>query len=151
LRRFENAGLEFIASTSNTNLLTNAKALNFPIRSLYKNGCNFNFFEMTGWSNPATYGIADYPFKDLALFLPNTQATVKMGSKDSDSMVLNNLTIGYLNYGGEDRTRVIKRIDGMTGIESEGVDQYDEMNYYILSELAVLFSEVNKTILSYKE
>jgi hypothetical protein len=91
-RRLENAMLQFVSDVSSSDMIKNARQLNYPIRTLYKNGCYFNFAEMDGWSNPATYGISNYAFKDLALFFPKTQASVKT-EKGGQSIMLNNLTL----------------------------------------------------------
>jgi len=153
-RRVENVFVNYIGDNSYTDLISNAMTLGFPIRRIFKNGCYFNFSEIQSFGNPTGFGVKDYPFPDLALIMPQSQTKVKtnaLAEGGEKSLVMDNLTIGYLKYGGEDRTRIVKRIDGMTGIEMEGSNQYDEMNLYMLSEFMVIFNKVNQTILQYKE
>jgi hypothetical protein len=149
MRRYERAGLTFLgANSQGTDLTNKLQQINYPLRKTYMNGVDMYFTEMIPWSSPVSYG-AIPEMKELAMIFPNSQAMAKVGNKTSDKILMNNLSIGYLNYGGEDRTRVLKKIDGMTGIEVDGVDQFDEFNVYMLTELMVMLLNKNQMILSY--
>jgi hypothetical protein len=150
MRRYERATINWVAQNSHgTDLTSKLQQLNYPIRVAYMNGVNFAFTEMSSWSNPTTYGAPGNPYRDMALIFPNTQSSAKLNGKDSKPVMLDNLTIAYLNYGGEDRTRILKKVDGMTGLELDGVNQFDEWNTYMLSELMVVFLHPNQCILAY--
>ena len=150
MRRFERAGVQYLKDNSTaTDLTKNMEQIGYPLRTVYSNGLYIDFVEMGAWSNPVSYGAAGYPFQDLAVFMPNSQGAAKIkGGLTTEEVTLNNFTLGYLNNNGENRTRVFRAEDGMTGREVVAVNQYDRANFYLLSEFMVMLVHKNQMILS---
>lgn len=149
----ENSGLKFLPEVSGgTDLYKTIGELGFTFNRLYKNQLMFNFFELKSTGNPASYAANDdYSFQDLMLMIPNGKTPVRnIQGVDNAPPTISNLEMAYLNWGGEDRTNIIRRVDGMTGRETYAANEYDMENVYMLREFALIFTLVNQTILGYK-
>jgi hypothetical protein len=150
--KLENSGLKFVSEVSGgTDLYKTIGELGFVFNRLFKNGMTYNFFPLKSTGDPSTWNAnSDYSFGDLMLLIPNGESKVKnMVGVDNAPPKIKNLEMAYLNWGGEDRKRIVRRVDGMTGRESVAVDQYDRESVYLLSEYALVFTLVNQSVLAY--
>jgi hypothetical protein len=86
----------------------------------------------------------------MGFIIPDTEVTLR-NSMESAPFTLKNLTLGFKNYNGEDRTRIVKILPGVTSIGDGGgniaVDTFDDSRGEILSEFMVIFNKVNQAIL----
>ena len=68
------------------------------------------------------------------------------------TVALGNVELRYLGGGQEDRSRVLKPLNGISGIAgSEAVNEYDGIKFGMLSEPMALFTNVNQMIQIRKE
>jgi hypothetical protein len=124
--------------------------INVAFKFINKNGVYVTLKEIPSFSDPVAYGadaFDDY-FKDLGMILPDADVTVKTGNIEEASAVkLKNLTLGYKNYNGENRTRIIKDIPSVASAGNIAVDTYDDSRGTMLSEFMLIFTNVNQSIL----
>ena len=121
--------------------------MGIEFRRVKKNGIDFAVVKLDTFSNPLTYGLASYNWKKYGFIIPSEYVIVKnVGS--SQTVELANLNIGYKNYNGENRRRVVGLINGMTGIQGAGniVSRWDITGGELLSEFALVANKVNQMI-----
>lgn len=85
-------------------------------------GTNFYFQQLASLSNPGTVGqIADgeyvYQHPTMGLFMADNPITVAKFGNESNASIPN-LALGYVNYNGENRGKIMKRMLGVNGIET---------------------------------
>jgi hypothetical protein len=122
--------------------------LGYAIHVVYSNGRYIQFHEMPSWGKPNSYGATGMPFPDLAIFIPRGQAKTSLGDGDTKQVTLNNLTLGFFNSKGIDRTRLVRLIDGTTGHSDTASDEYDEGSLVFLTHFAWMLFHKNQMILS---
>ena len=147
-RSVENSGLEFIREFSGgTDLMKNMGELGINFRRILKNGIDFTLVKLDTFSNPFTYGLSSYNWKKFGFIVPSEYAMVR-NVNGGDTLELANLTLGYKNYNGEDRTRVFGVINGMTGRHPNGsfVSEWDVDKGEFLSEFMLIATKVNQMI-----
>lgn len=151
-KQIENAGLEFLKEFSGgTDLATmNGWGVNF--RQVHKNGTTFTFHEVKSFSDPTAYGadvFEDY-FTGLGMIIPDQMVSVRESATGAD-FKLNNLTLLYKDYNGENRTRVNKFNPGMASINGVGgnimTSTYDDLSGSMLSEFGLVYLKRNQGIL----
>lgn len=149
-KQVENSGLDFIKEFSGgTDLMKTLGDINVAFRAINKNGVYTMFKELPSLSDPTAYGAEafnDY-FKDWGMILPEVDVTVKGSLESPESFKLRNLTLGMKNYGGENRTRVVKDIPSMASQGGIAVDNFDDSRGSMLSEFGVIFNKVNQCIM----
>ena len=149
-QQVENSGLDFIKEFSGgTDLMKTMGDINVAFRAINKNGVYTMFKELPSLSDPTAYGadaFNDY-FKDWGMIVPEVDVTVKGSLESPESFKLRNLTIGFKNYLGENRTRVIKDIPSMASQGGIAVDSYDDSRGSMLSEFGLIFNKVNQCIM----
>jgi hypothetical protein len=142
-RDVEDENLNFIREYSGGTDLMVAGKLGISIRYFERNGIMFALKSIASFNNPNRYGGNSYTFVKKGIMYPVDSTRVEVnGSK----MTMPNLQIGYLNSNGEDRTRIVRILDGMTGRESQAVNAYDTSNMYMLSEFEAIVLSPNKLI-----
>jgi hypothetical protein len=153
LKQIENAGLEFVKEFSGGTDLTSGNAWGVDFRTIHKNGITFNLKEIPSFSDPTAYGAAafeDY-FTGLGFIIPDVDVTVRGSMEEPASFKLKNLSLGYKNYNGENRTRVVKILQGAASVGSasgdSARDSFDDVAGTMLSEFMVLFTRRNQCIL----
>lgn len=154
-RQIENTGLDFIKEFSGgSDFMKTLNEIGVAFKAVNFNGTYFTFKELPSLSDPIAYGAEafdDY-FRAMGFIIPDVDVTLK------DSMDLNagtfklkNLTLGFKNYGGENRTRVVKVLPSVAdfgaGYSNLAVDTWDDGRGEILSEFMVIFNKVNQAIL----
>ena len=143
-RAVENMNLKFIKEYSGgTDLMITPQKLGVNIKYLTRNGITFAFKPVGDFRNPNRLGGSAYTFPQKGLMYPVSEAKVEFQGKTD---VTPTFQIGYLNNKGEDRTRIVRFLDGMTGKERIAVSQYDVSNLYMLSEFIPLVFKPNQLI-----
>jgi hypothetical protein len=149
-KQVENSGLDFIKEFSGgTDLMKILGEINVVFKAINKNGVYTMFKELPSLSDPTAYGAEafnDY-FKDWGMIVPDVDVTVKGSLESPESFKLKNLTLGFKNYGSENRTRVVKDIPSMAGQGSIAVDNWDDTSGSMLSEFGLIFNKVNQCIM----
>lgn len=150
-QQIENTGLDTIKEFSGgTDLMRKLDEIHVAFKAINKNGVYTIFKELPSLSDPTAYGATafnDY-FKDLGFILPDVDVTVMRGDFEAaGAFKIKNLTLGFKNYNGENRTRVVKDIPSMAGQGSIAVDNYDDSRGSMLSEFSVQFVLPNQAIL----
>jgi len=152
-KQIENAGLEFLKEFAGGTTLSTMQSWGVDFRQVHKNGITFTLKEIPSFSDPTAYGIdafEDY-FTGLGFIIPDVDVTVRGSLDDPASFKLKNLSLGYKNYNGENRTRIHKVIPGVASINGAGgniaVDSYDDFRGELLSEFSVIFTKRNQCVL----
>lgn len=149
-KQVENSGLDFIKEFSGgTDLMKTLGDINVAFRAINKNGVYTMFKELPSLSDPTAYGAEafnDY-FKDWGMILPEVDVTVKGSLESPESFKLRNLTLGFKNYNGENRTRVVRDIPGMASQGGIAVDNFDDSRGSMLSEFGVIANKFNQCIM----
>jgi len=152
-RQVENLNLDFIKEFSGgSDFMKTLAEINVAFKAVNYNGVYTTFKELSALSDPTAYGATafdDY-FTSMGFIIPDTDVTLR-SSMESAPFTLKNLTLGYKNYNGEDRTRIVKLLPGVASIgdgnSGLAVDTYDDSRGEILSEFMVIFTKVNQAIL----
>lgn len=151
-KQIENAGLEFLKEFSGGTDLKTMNGWGVDFRQVHKNGVIFTFQEVKSFSDPTAFGadvFEDY-FTGLGMIIPDQMVTVRE-SEAGANFKLNNLTLLYKDYNGENRTRVNKIMPGAANINGAGgnimTSTYDDLAGTMLSEFGVVFLNRNRSIL----
>ena len=151
-KQIENAGLEFLKEFSGGTDLTTMRGWGVDFRQIHKNGVTFTLQEVKSFSDPTAYGadvFEDY-FVGLGMIIPDQLVSVRE-SEAGANFKLNNLTLLYKNYNGENRTRVNKILPGAASVNGAGGDiardTYDDVGGTMLSEFGLVCLNRNRMIL----
>lgn len=148
----ENSGLDFLRDYSGgTDLMKTFNTMGVEFRAIKKNTINFMIQEISSFGDPTSFGASAYYFKEAGFIVPDVDVTVRMGANDADhGMKLKNMLLGYKRGYGEDRTRIVKILSGVTNINGLGgniaVDTYDDIRGQLLSEFMLLVLKPNQMI-----
>jgi len=147
-RGVENSGLDFIKEFSGgTDLMKTMGEMGIEFRRIKKNGIDTTIVKLDTFSNPMTYGLAAYDWKNSGFIIPNEYVMVKdvAGGK---ALELANLTLAYKNYNGENRRRVFGLLNGMSGQSNAPVvTRFDEVRGEFLTEFMLIANKVNQMIM----
>ena len=156
MRDLELSGVEFIndgGSAEWQRILRNVwgsmtnDAINISFRAAYVDGILTTFIEVPSLSDPATFGASSLAaMRGQGLYVPIETANVQLGL-DLAPIKLKNLSIGYLNNNGENRTRVIAKLNGTSGTDYTPVNSLDGMNIHLLSEYMPIIINPEQMIL----
>lgn len=146
-RGIENSGLDFIKEYSGgTDLMQEFGGMGFKFKRILKNQIDTMVVKLDTFSNPLTYGLSTYNWKDYGFIVPQEYVMVKMNN-GAEVVEIGNLTLGYKNYNGENRRRVFGLLNGMAGIsDAPVVTSFDEVKGEFLSEFALIANKVNQMI-----
>jgi hypothetical protein len=143
-RMVEESNLDWIKSFSGgSDLFRTAFEIGIDVRSFKANGYHFLFQELRSFANPLRWGNKEYDFTKYGLMIPNGMETYEIDGKMERHP---QLIIGYLNHAGEDRSRIVRLVDGLSGRETIATNQYDGSNLWMLSELATIFYRPNQIV-----
>lgn len=153
-RQIENAGLDFVKEFSGgTDLMKTMDSIGVSFRAIHKNGVYTVISEIPSFSDPTAYGadaFEDY-FTGLGFIVPDVDVTTKNGPNEVSNIKLKNMTLGYKNYNGENRTRINKVIPGVAEVGAGGgnisVDTFDDTRGTLLSEYMLILLKRNMMIL----
>ena len=150
----ENAALDFIKEYSGgTDLMSALGQVGVAVRAINKNGILLSMNEMKSFANPVKLGLSSYDFSETGIILPETNVVVGSNSNGEGAKKMKNLVLGYRNYNGENRRRIMKFITGMSGLGiggNQAASAYDELKGEMLTEFMVMFFKVNQGILMQK-
>jgi hypothetical protein len=153
-KQVENSGLDTIKEFSGgTDLMKKLGEINVAFKAINKNGVYTIFKELPSLSDPTAYGadaFNDY-FKDFGFILPDIDVSVRGSIEDPATVKIKNLVLGFKNYNGENRTRVVKDIPSMAGRGGIAVDSYDDSRGSMLSEYSVIFNKVSQAIMVFND
>jgi hypothetical protein len=149
-KQIENSTLDFVKEFSGgTDFAKTLTAIDVAFKMIHKNGVTTVFKELPSLSDPTNYGAEafdDY-FKDLGFILPDVDVTVKGSIEDPASAKIRSLTIGFKNYNGENRTRVVKNLPSMAGQGDIAISTWDDSYGSMLSEFSLIYPKPNQSIL----
>ena len=153
----ENSMLRFIREYSGgTDLYYDQlNKVGFNVREIYKNNTKFYLCEIPEFSDPTRYAAPGFNFETMGLIFPDSKVTATLNGFDPRSMAnskgekraLNHLTLGFLNYGKENRKMVVGNKAGVNGMGIPFSDDYDDSSIYSLTEMMVLTLALNQTIM----
>lgn len=144
-RMVEEANLDYIKEFSGgSDLFRTANEIGVGIKFFMGNGFLFQFQEIKSFANPLRWGNKDYEFSKYGIMLPNNSESVTVEGRTERHP---NIVLGFLNWGGEDRTRIVRVVDGMSGRSSVATNQYDGSNLWMLTEMCPLIFRPNQIVL----
>jgi hypothetical protein len=153
----ENNMLKFIREYSGGTQLyyDSLNKVGFNVREIYKNNTKFYLCEIPEFSDPVRYAAPDYNFETMGLIFPDTKVTATLNGFNPQTMAnaagekrsLNHVTMGFLNYGGENRRMIMGNKAGVNGFGIPFSDDWDDSSTYCLSEMMVINLALNQTIL----
>jgi len=153
----ENNMLKFIREYSGGTQLyyDSLNKIGFNVREIYKNNTKFYLCEIPEFSDPVRYAAPDFNFETMGLIFPDSKVTATLNGFNPASMAnaagekrsLNHVTLGFLNYGGENRRMIMGNKAGVNGMGIPFSDDWDDSSTYCLSEMMVINLALNQTIL----
>jgi len=160
-KQIENTVLDYIkAYSGGSDLMRGFNSVGFGVQEFMKNGITNQLCEVVSFDNANSYGVLDTYFRDAALVVPKSLATVKMDGLEVDDMYgysagdkvkIPNVVLGYLNNNGENRTRMIGPVAGVNGFGYPFTHQYDDVKLYIKSEYMLIVNLANQMLKIVKE
>jgi hypothetical protein len=142
LQTIEDGTLAFAPiANGGTNFQTAAGHLGIKFRSILKSNVTWNFIEATELADPNSFG-ANSAFDNFALAMPQGKRKVKMNDNE---VSIDNLTIGYVSRGKENRELIMRKLGGMNGLDEMAVTDGDFSSIHLLSDymIAVPCAEQN--------
>ena len=90
----------------------------------------------------------------MGLIFPDSKVTATLNGFDPKTMAnakgekrsLNHLTLGFLNYGKENRKMIVGNKAGVNGMGIPFSDDWDDSSLYCLTEMMVMTLALNQTI-----
>lgn len=149
----EQTNLDFIKEYSGgSDLLKNMTELGVQVAVVNRGGIRWNLAKVWSFSNPLSLGNPEYDFTNSGFIMPTSKAQVSVRPDGSKKAMLNNIELRFLGAGQENRTRVVGKLNGISGI-NEGIvtNQYDGLDIGFLTEPMLLFTNVNQCVQVYKE
>lgn len=151
----ENSGIKFIKEYSGgTDMYDKLKGIGFGIKEVFKNNFKTYLTEVQEFNNPVLYAANGYNFESMGMIFPDSKVTATLNGFSPDGAAsggkkvsLNHMTVGYLNYGGENRKLVVGNKAGVNGLGIPFSDDYDDMSKYMLCEMMTILLALNQTIL----
>lgn len=153
----ENNMLKFIREYSGGTKLyyDDLNKVGFNVREILKNNTRFYLCEIPEFSDPTRYAANNYNFETMGLIFPDSKVTATLNgfdprtfaNKEGEKRALNHVTVGYLNYGRENRRMIVGNKAGINGMGIPFSDAYDDSSMYALSEMMVINLALNQTIL----
>ena len=135
-RSVEEAGLDFVKEFSGgTDLFRAADEVGYNVRRYLVNNITFQLEEIKSWGNPLRMGNKNYNFSKYGLIIPEGEQNAIVNGKEEKHP---SFMIGYLNSGGEDRTRITGAVTGTTGRFNTTSNEYDGDTVYMQSECAAI-------------
>lgn len=151
----ENSGMRFIKEYSGgSDMYDKLKGIGFGIKEVFKNNFKTYLTEVQEFNNPVTYAANGYNFESMGMIFPDSKVTATLNGFDPSGMAsagkkvsLNHMTMGYLNYGGENRKLVVGNKAGINGMGIPFSDDYDDVSTYMLTEVMLILLALNQTVL----
>lgn len=127
----------------------------FNVREVFKNNTKFYLCEIPEFADPTRYAAPGYNFETMGLIFPDSKVTATLNGFDPRTMAnakgekrsLNHATIGFLNYGKENRKMIVGNKAGVNGMGIPFSDDWDDSSLYALTEMMLITLALNQTIL----
>lgn len=133
LRSIEESNLDWLKEYSGgSDLMRASDELGIETRRVLVNGILFQLHELKSFTNPLRYGNKEYNFSKYGLVIPEGMESAEFNGKRE---LHPSFMVGYLNYNGENRTRIVGVIDGTTG-RSVPTNRFDYSEAFVQTELA---------------
>jgi hypothetical protein len=150
-RYIENSMLDFIREYSAGTDLTSKNAgmfreMGIGVNTIFKNGIRFMLFNLDSLSNVNKWAVSSLKTPEIGFIIPQQDVTVSGRASADGSYKLRNLTLGYKNYNGENRTRIIQPVSGVNGMGFPATDTYDDIRFELLSEFMLIANKVNQYV-----
>lgn len=154
----ENSGMKFIKEYSGgSDMYDKLQGIGFGIKEVFKNNFKTYLTEVQEFNNPVTYAANGYNFESMGMIFPDSKVTAtlngfnaKGAASGGKTVSLNHMTIGYLNYGGENRKLVVGNKAGVNGLGIPFSDDWDDFSTYMMCEAMVILLALNQTVLVLK-
>ena len=154
----ENSSLSMIKEYSGgTDLYDNLKGVGFNVKEVLKNNFKTYLCEIPEFSNPVTYAASGFNFETMGMLFPDSKVTATLNGYDpsgaASSMgkkALSHMTLGYLNYGRENRKLIVGDKAGVNGLGIPFSDDWDDSSVYMMTEMMTILLSLNQTILVLK-
>lgn len=144
-RMVEEANLDYIKEFSGgSSLFQTAQKIGVNIKFFQGNGFTFAFKEIASFANPLRWGNKEYEFSKYGIMLPNMMESVTIEGRTERHP---NLVLGFLNWAGENRERIVRVVDGMSGRSAISTNEYDGSNLWMLTEMCPLVFRPNQIVL----
>jgi hypothetical protein len=141
----EESDLSYIKEYSGgSDLFMAANKIGINVKFFVGNGFTFAFSEIKSFANPMRYGNKEYEFSKYGIMLPNMSETVTVEGRTERHP---NLVLGFLNWAGENRERIVRVVDGMSGRSAIATNEYDGSNLWMLTEMVPLVFRPNQIVL----
>lgn len=147
--QIENAGLDFLQEFSGgTDLYRKGKEIGIDFKVVHKNGNYFMLNELVSFANVNSYGWSAYSFRESGMVIPEGYVAVNDPVTKAKRNI-KNLTLGYVNNNGENRSRILAPVAGVAGaaIGLPVSNEYDTMYWYLLSHVMLIAANVNQHIM----
>jgi hypothetical protein len=154
MTQLDNMGLDYVKEFSGgSNLLSNMGKVGVSVNAFTKNGLDFVCKELISFSNVNTYGtdnLGTY-FGNAGVMIPMTDVTVsdrngEFGMGAGAKVSVPNVSLGYLNNDGENRTNIFHVSAGVNGMGFPAYHQYDKIEAWYASEFMLVAMKVNQMI-----
>lgn len=143
-RMVEESNLDWIKSYSGgSDLFRTAYEIGIDVRSFKANGYHFLFQELKSFANPLRWGNKDYEFTKYGLMIPNGNYTYTI---DGMTERFPQLIMAFLNNNGENRERIIRIADGMSGRTNTAINDIDGSHLWMLTEMATIVYRPNQLV-----
>jgi hypothetical protein len=153
LRKYieNSAGLDFLNEYSGGTDLTDGNMKKFReigigVGKIFKNGIRTLIFGLDSLDDPNKFGVDSLWFKEAGFVIPQQDVTVSGNGTIDGSYKLRNLCLGYKNYNGENRTRIVQSVSGVNGMGFAATSTYDEVKFELLSEFMLIANKVNQMV-----
>lgn len=138
--------------STGTNLLENMTSLGFTPTYIEQNGIKVNLVPLASFTNPNGMGNPTYGHGYDGFMMPASKAKVATTMGGDKTVMLNNVELHFLGRAGEDRTRVIGELNGISGIQgSTSVNEYDGKTWGMLTEPMLIMTNLNHMVQVRKE
>ena len=145
----EQTSLDYIKEYSGgSDLVQGMSSVGFMPTQFKRNGLTVNLIKLKSFSNPFDLGNDVYELKTAGFITPTSKSQVSASADGRKKVMMNNMELRYLGNGVEDRTRVIAKLNGISGIKDVmPVTQYDGMDIGLLTEPMLIFTNVNQNVI----
>jgi len=145
------AGLDFLREYSGGTDLTSKNGgmfseIGINVGVINKNHIRTLMFNLDSLDNVNKWGTNSMYFTEAGFIIPQQDVTVSGRASMEGSYKLRNLTLGYKNYNGENRTRIIQDVSGVNGFGHSAKDTYDDVRLELLTEFMLIANKVNQMI-----
>ena len=144
-----NVGLDTIkAYSGGTDFMETMNKMNISFNAFQIEGINYQVQELTMLSNPEKYNVGSYDWMQrFGFVIPEAYVTLRESTNpNNSSFKASNVSIGYKNANGEDRTRIVKVVAGVNGMGYQASNAYDMVQGEMLTEYALIVAKANQLI-----